>query len=141
MKHGDEQEVERYVLGTLPDTEAELFEEHFFDCGHCAARVLAQTLLSDDRTLTLSPRGGRFRLFTHPSQMLVAGSLAQAASLVSHGNAALASGQALQDDAWARLSAFNAANSALPLSDAGASTAHFHCCIASQDRRRNGWRF
>jgi hypothetical protein len=101
--------AERYVLGTLPDAEAELYEEHFFECTQCAARVSAHTLLSRDLTLNVSPRGGRFRLFTPPSQVVVAGSLAQAASLVSHGNAALLSRQALQDDVWARLSAFHAA--------------------------------
>jgi hypothetical protein len=107
----DPSAAEPYVVGTMSDAEAELYEEHFFDCKQCAAHVSAQTLMSSDRTLSVSPRAGRFRLFTPADQVVVAGSLAQAASLVSHGNAALASGQVLDDGAWARLSAFHAANS------------------------------
>jgi hypothetical protein len=112
MQHICDRDVaERYVAGTLPDGEAELFEEHFFECKQCAVHVSAQTILSSDRTLGVSPRAGRFRLFTPPDQVVVAGSLAQAASLVSYGNAALASGEVLDDEAWARLSPFHAANS------------------------------
>jgi len=112
MNHVYESGVaERYVLGTLPDAEAELFEEHFFDCTECAARVSAQTLLLNHGTFRESSREGRFRLLTPPRQLVVVGCLAQAVSLVSHGNAALVSAHALQDDDWARLSAFHAANS------------------------------
>jgi hypothetical protein len=111
MRHlCDRDIVDRYVLGTLPDAEAELFEEHFFDCRDCAARVSEQTLLSGEGTGRVS-HGGKFRLCTPPNEVIVVGSLAQAATLVSHGNAALASRQALQDDAWSRLSTFSTANS------------------------------
>jgi len=106
----DRDVADQYVLGTLPDAEAELFEEHFFDCRECAARVSAQTLLSGEGTVSVS-RGGKFRLCTPRNQVIVGGSLAQAATLVSHGNAALVSRQALQVDAWSRLSTFNTANS------------------------------
>jgi hypothetical protein len=112
MQHAfDQNTIDRYVLGTLPDAEAERFEEHFFDCTQCAARVIAQTLLSSDRTFSVTPRAGRFRLFTPARQVIAAGSLTQAVSLVSYGNAALASRRALPDDAWAHLSAFHAASS------------------------------
>jgi hypothetical protein len=36
-----EQWLERYIQGTLPDSEAQQFEEHYFDCPVCLAQVEA----------------------------------------------------------------------------------------------------
>jgi anti-sigma factor RsiW len=36
-----EQNLEDYLLGTLPETEAEKFEEHYFDCPVCLAQLEA----------------------------------------------------------------------------------------------------
>ena len=36
-----EQWLEQYVAGTLPDPEAQAFEEHYFDCPVCLAQLQA----------------------------------------------------------------------------------------------------
>jgi hypothetical protein len=36
-----EQHLERYIQGTLPDSEAQQFEEHYFDCPVCLAQLEA----------------------------------------------------------------------------------------------------
>ena len=33
------QAVERYLLGQMPDAEIDAFEKHFFECGSCAEEV------------------------------------------------------------------------------------------------------
>lgn len=51
MDHNDAvrlQAVEKYVLGELPTTSQEEFEEHFFDCAECAQDVKAVTHFIDN---------------------------------------------------------------------------------------------
>jgi hypothetical protein len=55
-----EQNVEAYVLGTLPEDERVKFEDHFFDCAVCLAEVEAlqavtQTLRSQPRRVVKAP--------------------------------------------------------------------------------------
>jgi anti-sigma factor RsiW len=48
MEHDEaekSQAVERYLLGELPVTEREAFEEHYFSCPECAEEVRAGLLL------------------------------------------------------------------------------------------------
>src|SRR5262245_48542972 len=48
--------TERYVLGTLGESEREAFEEHFFDCLECAEDVrAAAALLAGARSLPEAP--------------------------------------------------------------------------------------
>lgn len=98
--------AELYVRGTLSDAEALPYEEHFFECGRCAVLVSEQALLDGERALALRPLSYRWR-----RQIIVGGSLAQAAALVSHGNAALDDRGRVSHDAWSRLSTFVEANS------------------------------
>jgi hypothetical protein len=105
-RHYDRAAAKRYVHGTMPDGEAANYEEHFFDCVRCASFVSEETLTDGERALALRPLSHRLR-----RQIIVAGSLAQAAALVSHGNAALDDGGRVSHDAWSRLSTFVGANS------------------------------
>jgi hypothetical protein len=98
--------AERYVRGTMSDAEAVPYEEHFFECERCAALVSEETLMNAERALALRPLSYRWR-----RQIIVGGSLAQAAALVSHGNAALDDGRRVSHDAWSRLTTFVEANS------------------------------
>jgi hypothetical protein len=48
--------LESYLLGTLPEDDAQRFEEHYFDCPVCLAQVEALQAVS--RQLHLAPRRG-----------------------------------------------------------------------------------
>jgi hypothetical protein len=91
----------------MTDAEAVPYEEHFFDCARCAALVSEQALIDAERAIALPPSSMRWRR----RHFIARGSLAQAAALVSHGNAALGEDGTVPQDAWARLSPFVTANS------------------------------
>jgi hypothetical protein len=42
------QAVERYLLGQMPDTEIDAFEKHFFECGTCAEEVESGVLFQEN---------------------------------------------------------------------------------------------
>jgi anti-sigma factor RsiW len=46
--------LERYIQGTLPELEAQQFEEHYFECPDCLAQVEAQPAMT--RRLGTQPR-------------------------------------------------------------------------------------
>ena len=68
----------RYVLGELPQTERDSFEEHYFDCGECALDVRAAAAFADNARNVLgreareaasqaaAPAGGRWLAWLKP---------------------------------------------------------------------------
>jgi len=49
--------VVKYVLGELPQTERDSFEEHYFDCGECALDVRSAAAFADNARNVLSQEG------------------------------------------------------------------------------------
>ena len=49
--------VVKYVLGELPQTERDSFEEHYFDCGECALDVRSTAAFADNARNVLSQEG------------------------------------------------------------------------------------
>jgi len=58
--------LERYVDGTLPETEALKFEEHFFDCPHCLAELEAVQAVQDQLRRHPVSTAPRARVFSWP---------------------------------------------------------------------------
>ena len=70
--------VVKYVLGELPQTERDSFEEHYFDCGECALDVRSAAAFADNARNVLcqeareevlqaaAPTGGRWRGWFKP---------------------------------------------------------------------------
>ena len=79
--------LERYIQGTLPDAEAQQFEEHYFDCPVCVAQVEAlqavRTRLAglpvNEQPTAQTATTKRAKLFAWPTPM--AAMVALAASL------------------------------------------------------------
>ena len=66
--------LEAYLLGTLPEDEAQRFEEHYFDCPVCLAQVEALQAVS--RQLRLSPRRGLRPPLVWPFRLAALGAIA-----------------------------------------------------------------
>jgi anti-sigma factor RsiW len=49
------QAVERYLLGEMPDAEIDAFEKHFFECGTCAAEVESGVLFQENARAAFQP--------------------------------------------------------------------------------------
>lgn len=45
--------IERYLLGEMPTSERDAFEEHFFDCAECADEIRTASVLMHDMKTTL----------------------------------------------------------------------------------------
>src|ERR1700684_4328419 len=49
------QAVERYLLGQMPEAEIDAFEKHFFECGTCAEEVESGVLFQENARAALPP--------------------------------------------------------------------------------------
>ena len=49
------QAVERYLLGQMPDAEIDAFEKHFFECGSCAEEVESGVLFQENARAAFPP--------------------------------------------------------------------------------------
>src|ERR1700735_3555112 len=49
------QAVERYLLGQMPDAEIDAFEKHFFECGSCAEEVESGVLFEENARAAFAP--------------------------------------------------------------------------------------
>jgi anti-sigma factor RsiW len=66
--------LEAYLLGTLPEDDAQRFEEHYFDCPACLAQVEALQAVS--RQLRLAPRRGLRPPLAWPFRLAALGAIA-----------------------------------------------------------------
>jgi TolA-binding protein len=69
-----EQLAEQYVAGTLPDPEAQAFEEHYFDCPVCLAQL--QALQAAAEQIRRNPVRARARVIQWPVIVGAAGAIA-----------------------------------------------------------------
>jgi anti-sigma factor RsiW len=66
--------LESYLLGTLPEDEAQTFEEHYFDCPDCLSQV--EALQAASRQLHLAPRRGLRPTLAWPYRVAALGAIA-----------------------------------------------------------------
>jgi len=69
-----EEFLESYLLGTLPEDEAQRFEEHYFDCPACLSQV--EALQAASRQLHLAPRRGFRPTLSWPYRLAGLGAIA-----------------------------------------------------------------
>jgi len=69
-----EQWLEQYVAGTLPDSAAQAFEEHYFDCPVCLAQLQALQAVADQ--LRRNPAKMPARVIPWPAIIATAGAIA-----------------------------------------------------------------
>jgi len=90
-----EKYAESYVLGTLPESESEQFEDHYFDCNVCLAQVqtlqsMAQALGRDRQSPESVPANRKGTFFAWPVRPAFVGAIAAMLLIAFAGYKALA---------------------------------------------------
>ena len=55
----EQQMIERYLDGTLPETEVEAFEEHYFGCQHCFSELQLRHAAAIELASQSAPKASR----------------------------------------------------------------------------------